>query len=145
MPRQSADFHTVQPYAAPSAPIPRLKPPETMSEPARRLFLDLVLGSRADQFRQTDLPLLVRYCEAAATAERAEGEIAKRPVIKGKASPWIGILGQATKVMSALSMWLRLSPQARAPNNPTRRTAPMSYYERMDLERQLSRDEDTTQ
>jgi phage terminase small subunit len=116
-----------------------------MSEPARKVFVDLVLGSRADQFRQTDLPLLVRYCEASATAERAEGEIAKRPVINGKASPWIGILGQATKVMSALSMRLRLSPQARAPNNPTRRTAPLSYYERSALEQQMFRDEDSTQ
>jgi phage terminase small subunit len=145
MPRRSADFFATLPHATPSAPIPRLKPPETMSEPARKVFVDLVLGSRADQFRQTDLPLLVRYCEASATAERAEGEIAKRPVINGKASPWIGILGQATKVMSALSMRLRLSPQARAPNNPTRRTAPLSYYERSALEQQMFRDEDSTQ
>lgn len=145
MPRRSADFFETLPHAVPSSPIPRLKPPATMSEPARKVFVDLVMGSKADQFRATDLPLLVRYCEAAATAERAEAEIARKPLIKGKASPWIGILGQATKVMSALSMRLRLSPQARAPNNPTRRTAPMSYYERLDLERQLSRDEDTTQ
>ena len=29
------------------------------------MFLDLVMGSKADAFQPTDLPLLVRYCEAA--------------------------------------------------------------------------------
>jgi hypothetical protein len=145
MPRRSADFHATMPFATPSAPVPRLKPPETMSEAARKIFLGLIVGSRADQFRATDLPLLVRYCEAHALAERAESAIAKRPLVKGKASPWNGILSQANKTASALAMRLRLSPQARAPNNPTRRTAPMSYYERVGLEQQLGDDETEVQ
>lgn len=77
-------------------------------------------------------------------AERAEGAIAKWPLVKGKPSPWNGILSQANKTISMMGMRLRLSPQARAPNNPTRRTTPMSYYERMSAEQQLS-DEDSTQ
>jgi hypothetical protein len=143
MPRQSAASSEIAPYATPS-PIARLKPPATMSEAARKLFLDLVLGSREDHFRASDLPLLVRYCEANAMAERAETEMAREPVIKGKASPWVGIHGQMTKAASALAMRLRLSPQARAPNNPTKPVRELSYYDRVDLERQL-REEDTPQ
>jgi phage terminase small subunit len=145
MPRRSGDFFATLPHAAPSSPIPRLKPPETMSEAARRVFCDLVMGAKPDAFQPTDLPLLVRYCEAAATCERAEGEIARKPLVKGRASPWIGILAQASKTVSMMAMRLRLSPQARAPNNPGRgRATPLSYYERMDFEKQLS-DEDAQQ
>jgi hypothetical protein len=112
-----------------------------MSEPARKLFVDLVLGSKAEHFQITDAALLVRYCEAHASAERAEAAIAREPLIEGKASPWWGILGQANKTVQGLSMRLRLSPQARAPNNPTRPERPISYYDRMALERQ-AQDED---
>jgi hypothetical protein len=115
-----------------------------MSEPARKLFLDLVLGSRADHFQATDAALLVRYCEAHATAERAEAAIAREPLIEGKASPWWGILSQANKTVQGLSMRLRLSPQARAPNNPTRPVPEERYYERMKLDRQ-ARNEDSAQ
>ena len=48
MPRRSADFFETLPHAAPSTPIPRLKPPDSMSEAARKVFCDLVIGSRAD-------------------------------------------------------------------------------------------------
>jgi hypothetical protein len=144
MPRRSAASSEIAPYTQPS-PIQRLKPPATMSEPARRIFVDAVLGSRADHFQATDLPLLVRFCEANATAERAEAEMAREPVIDGKASPWISIWGQATKAATALAMRLRLSPQARAPNNASRPVRQLSFYERQDLvERQLQ-DEDTAQ
>jgi hypothetical protein len=120
----------------PFGPSARLKPPKTMSEAGRQVFLDLVLGSKAEHFQATDLPLLVRYSEASAMAERAEAEMARQPLVEGKANPWVGIHGQMTKAMQGLSMRLRLSPQARAPNNPTRPERPLSVYDRMDLERQ---------
>jgi hypothetical protein len=41
-----------------------------------------------------------------------------------------------TKTANALAMRLRLSPQARQPNNPKRTPTP-SYYEKMRLEREL--------
>jgi phage terminase small subunit len=145
MPRRSDAFFTTLPHAAPSSPIPRLKPPESMSEGGRAVFLDLVMSSRPDQFQPTDLPLLVRYCEASAMADRAEGEIAKRPLVKGKPNPWASHLAAATKTVSMMAMRLRLSPQARAPNNPGRRPAAMSYYERMDFEKQLAPEDDTAQ
>jgi hypothetical protein len=46
---------------------------------------------------------------------------------------WLARWEKATRVMVALSMRLRLSPQSLAPNNPTR-SRPMSVYEKMALE-----------
>lgn len=143
MPRRSAASIDIAPYAPLSSP-PRLKPPETMSEAARKVFLDTVLGSKPEHFQATDLPLMVRFCEANAMAERAEAETVKKPVIKGKPNPWFAILAQSNKTATALAMRLRLSPQARAPNNPSRPAPPVSYYDRMQLERQLQ-DEDAPQ
>lgn len=145
MPRRSSAFFETLPHAAPSAAIPRLKPPDSMSEAARKVFLDLVVGSKADAFQVTDLPLLVRYAEAAALADRAEGEIAKKPLVKGRPNPWASHLAAATKTVSMMAMRLRLSPQARAPHNSGKRAAPLSYYERMDFERQMAPDEDSQQ
>jgi hypothetical protein len=54
-----------------------------------------------------------------------------------KQAPALSRWSQATKAMVALSMRLRLSPQARAPNNPSRPQAPQrpaSYYDRAHLE-----------
>jgi len=48
-------------------------PPACLSEPERELFASIVGGCDADHFRQTDLPLLSRYCEAAILAERGAG------------------------------------------------------------------------
>ena len=99
----------------------RLRPPETLGERERQLFVDLVAGSKASHFQATDLPLLSRYCELSFLAETAAGRLRNEgPVIGGRTSPWVSVLEKATKGLVALSMRLRLSPQARAPNNPTR-------------------------
>jgi hypothetical protein len=60
-----------------------------MSEPERRIFVDLVAASSADHFRPSDLPLLCRYCEAIDLAERAARELRKGAVVNGRASPWL--------------------------------------------------------
>jgi hypothetical protein len=76
---------------------------------------------------------LCRYCEATALAQRAEAAIAASgAVIEVAGSPWLPIWVQATKVLQGLSLRLRLSPQARQPNNPTR-PQPASYYDRLTL------------
>src|SRR4051794_8247392 len=41
---------------------PRLSPPPSLSEPEREMFDVVVAGCDADHFRQTDLPLLARFC-----------------------------------------------------------------------------------
>jgi phage terminase small subunit len=72
-----------------------------------------VTGCDADHFRQTDLPLLSRYCEAAILAEQAALELRNGAVVDGKPSPWIVIQEKSVRAMVALSMRLRLSPQSR--------------------------------
>jgi hypothetical protein len=113
-------------------------PPPHLPERAREVFVDLVLANKPDYFTASDLPLLCRYSEAAAMAERAAAAMAKTPIVDGKASPWIAIHGQMTKAMTGLSMRLRLSPQARQPNRPTR-PVQISYYDRT---RYLEADDD---
>jgi hypothetical protein len=63
MPRRAAADLTVAPVAV----LPkRLMPPTGLSESGRAEFLRIVTAERADHFRQSDLPLLVQHCEAAA-------------------------------------------------------------------------------
>jgi hypothetical protein len=88
----------------------------------------LVAGTRPD--RNCDTPLLAAYCRAIALERRTAAELGAGD---DKAlARW----ERATKAM-ALSMRLRLSPQARAPNNPSRPSRPepvTNYYDRMRLE-----------
>ena len=88
-------------------------PPATLSEPERELFIAIMSGSATDHFRQTDLPLLSRYCEAAILAEQAALELRKGAVVNGKPSPWIVVQEKSVRAMVSLSMRLRLSPQSR--------------------------------
>jgi phage terminase small subunit len=78
------------------------------------LFKQIIANCAHDHFRQSDLPLLARYCEASILAERAAQELRDAPVVGGKPSPWLPVREKATREMVALSMRLRLSPQARA-------------------------------
>jgi len=113
----------------------RLRPPASLSEAERSIFVDLVAANPPSHFRESDLPLLCRYCEATALAEQAARELRKEgAVIAGRTSPWITVQEKSVRAMVALSMRLRLSPQARAPNNPSRKSAPTSAYERMALD-----------
>jgi hypothetical protein len=82
--------------------------------------------------------LVVRYAEAAVIAERAvaviraDGDLAAA----GKPSGWFKVHSDATRTMAMLATKLRIGPLARAPNDraPARRAAPVSYYERMQIE-----------
>jgi phage terminase small subunit len=91
----------------------RPSPPVCLSEPERELFSSIVGGCDAEHFRQTDLPLLSRYCEATILAERAALELRNGAVVNGKPSPWIVIQEKCVRAMVSLSMRLRLSPQSR--------------------------------
>jgi hypothetical protein len=103
-----------------------------LSPDERQIFLDLVASAKAEHFRASDLPLLSAYCRAIALERRSAQELAAGD---DKAlARW----ERAVKAMVALSMRLRLSPQSRAPNNPSRPGGkperPLSVYERMSLE-----------
>ena len=120
MPRKSAASLSVIPLDSRRS---RLRPPASLSEAARTVFLGIVTGAKSNHFQATDLPLLVRYCEAAVLAQEAaehlrlEGPV----VIAGRISPWMVIQEKSVRSLVALSMRLRLSPQSRAANNPSRR------------------------
>ena len=112
----------------------RLRPPPTLSEPARNEFVRIVAAEGANHFRDSDLSLLVQYCEAVALAERA----AKALQSDDAERVWLTRWDKATKVMESLAMRLRISPQSRAPNNPSRPAGPapvLSAYETMALEK----------
>jgi hypothetical protein len=126
MPRKSVAAFAVKPLRTGAT---RLRPPATLSPLARKVFVDIVTNEEPAHFRPSHLPLLVQYAEAVALAERSARELRR-----DDAEPlWLARWEKATRVMVALSMRLRLSPQSLAANNPTR-SKPMSYYEKMALE-----------
>jgi hypothetical protein len=57
----------------------------------------------------------VRYVEASCLADHAGQELRCGAVVDGKPSPWLVVLEKCQRAMVALSMRLRLSPQARSP------------------------------
>jgi phage terminase small subunit len=130
MPRKSAAELAITPAPTWST---RLRPPATLSPPASVEFVRIVTTEEAQHFRASDLPLLTQYCEAAALAERAARELQRDDA----EACWLTRWDKATRVMAGLSMRLRISPQARAPHNPTRpqRGSVLSHYEVMALER----------
>jgi hypothetical protein len=133
MPRRSVASLTVLP--ALNGASARLRPPAELGERERAIFLDIVTSLPPAHFQPCDAPLLCRYVEAAALAERAAAALRDGPavMVDGKPSPWVTVHGASVKAMLGLSLKLRLSPQARAPNTP-RRPVRVSVYERMQLE-----------
>jgi len=128
MPRQSpsAELRSVLP-ARPE----RLRAPETLSEGARFEFLRIICCEKPDHFRTSDLPLLTQYCESAALAARATQELQREDA----PARWLQVWEKANRNMVALSARLRLCPQSRQPNNPSRKAPErLSYYERQELE-----------
>jgi hypothetical protein len=129
MPRRSAA--SLQ-FPTSAGTAERLLPPPDLDAPERKIFVDLVAGNKAEHFRASDTPLLAAYCRAIVLERRSAAALAA-----GDAKA-LATWEKATKAMVALSMRLRLSPQARAPNNPTRPAKPqqeaVSYYDRARLE-----------
>jgi phage terminase small subunit len=118
----------------PAGTRPRLRPPAELSELERQAFLAIVTSVESGHFRESDLPLLCAYCRAIIAECEAASELARSPVVDNEPSPWLRIHQAAVKTMMGLSMRLRLSPQSRQANNPTRPAPSVSYYERAALE-----------
>src|SRR5262245_66416872 len=67
---------------------PQLVPPRSLSKAERRMFVDLVTATDTDHFRESDLPLLVRYVEGIVLADRAAVELRRCAVTEdGRPSP----------------------------------------------------------
>jgi phage terminase small subunit len=90
----------------------RLKPPSSLSEPERKVFVDLVASVVPEHFVQCDLPLVCAYCRAIVLEQRAAAQLRKTPTD----SKWLAVWEKAQRAMVALSLRLRLSPQARVRN-----------------------------
>jgi phage terminase small subunit len=126
--------HDVTPLGSPDQ---RLRPPDSLGPAEKRVFWSLITQTPASQFQPADLPLICRWCELTALADRAAAELstASNLVENGLPSPWISIHERATKQLIALSLRLRLSPQSRMDKAPkTQAAATLSYYEQMALE-----------
>jgi hypothetical protein len=111
----------------------RLRPPANMPAPERDVFVALVATNPPSHFRASDMVLLVQYCAAAVLNDRAVAELRTAPIVDGKPSPWLQIFEKTNRAVVALALRLRISPQARAPNTPTRRESPVSAYEMLRL------------
>jgi len=115
----------------------RLRPPTTLPQPERDLFAQLVAANAPTHFKVSDVPLLVQYVTAAVLADRAAENLRGEPVVGGRPSPWLAVFEKTNRAMVALSMRLRLSPQARSPNHPppagARKEPTPSAYEIMRL------------
>ena len=88
---------------------PRLQSPATLSPTERDIFTSLVSTVDRRHFRPSDLPLLSSYCRAIDLEARAAKALTDDPCDK----QWLSAWEKASRVMVALSMRLRLSPQAR--------------------------------
>jgi phage terminase small subunit len=129
MPRKSAAARAVAPAFA-REPVP-VQPPATLSEAAKRIFIELVSDCDPRHFVPSDVGLLCQYCEAQVMAERAAAELQK-----GEGPPnarWLAAWREGTRAMKDLSLRLRLSPQSRREKAkvPDR---PLTWSERFRLE-----------
>jgi hypothetical protein len=101
----------------------RLRPPADLPTVERELFARLVSACPASHFQASDAPLLAQYVANVVLNERATAELRTAPIVDGRPSPWLVVAEKSHRAVVALSLRLRLSPQARAPHAPTRREA----------------------
>jgi hypothetical protein len=140
MPRTGRPPHVTLDTVDYGVPSRRLRPPTTLSEPERRVFLALVANSPAGQFTASDMDLLMSWAETTVLARRAakELELAGGPVLAdGKTSPWFAVHQQCIKTLSGLAIRLRISPQGRSPTARASKVAvrALSYYDQAALEK----------
>jgi Phage terminase, small subunit len=116
-------------------PDPRLRPPASLGEAERRVFIDLVTSCPSGQFAPSDTPMLALWATITVQLEQAAGELAAGGmVVDGKASAWFDVQQRAAKTLAMLALRLRLSPQSRTRMAPKTKPAALSYYDRQRLE-----------
>lgn len=118
MPRQSQAAASILAPRKPRLPSTTLPPPRGMTKRAAAIFRELTDSVEPDHFETSDIPLLRQFCSACELAERAEVALSKHGAVtdKGRPSAWLPVLEKATRITTALSLRLRISPQARATN-----------------------------
>jgi P27 family predicted phage terminase small subunit len=132
MPRQSsADLAVVRP----ATDLTRLRPPAELGKDEQAVWRQIVLSVDEKHFRPSDAPLLVRYCQNVVLASRAAAALDREgAVIGSRPNPWLTVAEKADRALVALSMRLRVSPQARLrADGMAVKGPPASVYELMRL------------
>jgi phage terminase small subunit len=130
MPRQSAaDRATIRV----DGKVSRLKPPSSLSAAECEIFTTIVGTCTPEHFRESDLPLLLRFVESTVLAETAAAHLRRDGAVVGKRlNPWLHAQEKAIRSLVALSMRLRISPQSRcatAIRRDTPRSTRASVYD----------------
>jgi P27 family predicted phage terminase small subunit len=108
--RSSADLAVVRPAAG----FTRLRPPADLGKEEQAVWRLVVLSCDEKHFRQSDTPLLVRYCQNVVLARRAADALTNEgAVLAGRPNPWLTVAEKCDRALVSLSMRLRISPQAR--------------------------------
>jgi phage terminase small subunit len=84
----------------------RLKPPADLTREEQELFRHMVGVCAPDHFVESDVPLLVNYCQATLLCRRASEKLRED-------ASWINIWDKAGRMQATLATRLRLAPQAR--------------------------------
>jgi hypothetical protein len=129
MPRHSSASRTFKV----SSSAERLRPPSELTAAERKIFIELVANNKPEHFRPSDMPLLCAYVHACAVEATLAKHIAKdeKALLRWE---------KACRVLTSLSMRLRLSPQSRTPTHTAPRPSrerpmqPANYYETMRLQ-----------
>ena len=97
------------------------------------VWRQIVLACDQKHFQASDAPLLARYCQNVVLARSAAAALATEgPVIGGRPSPWLVVAEKCDRALVALSMRLRISPQARMRREGTTpKGPPASIYAMM--------------
>jgi phage terminase small subunit len=119
----------------------KLRPPPELTEAERKIFVDIVASVDAKHFVPSDLPLLASYAVAINQERTAHAHLSSEGhVFAGRPSPWITVQEKSHRMMTALSMRLRLAPQSRTRTKV--RPDKLSVYERMRIEEGDEDDDD---
>jgi|SRR6516164_4464187 len=127
--RKSQAERDMEPLMVHSEPVP-VQPPATLSDPARKIFLELVASCDPAHFEDADVGILAQFCEAQALAERAAQELQKESPPNSR---WLAAWKEGTKTMKDLALRLRLSPQSRREKAKVKR--PLTWDENFRLEK----------
>ena len=119
---------------------PLLRPPASLSEAERSIWVHVITAAEPEHFRPGDEPLLMRFWEVLPHAITPPRKLHRSA--KGRMpSPWLSTQERLLKMLVVLCRQLRLSPLARTPHRDGRPAAvdpygnghAMSAYERMAL------------
>ncbi len=116
-----------------------LKPPEDLDRNERTEFVSLIAGAAPSHFLPSDVPLIAAYAKAIVAERRAASELDREPVVSSptgdRPSPWLAVWVSKCRAMTTLSRMLSLSPGGRVPSKSPEPEAPLSYFQKLALEK----------